>query len=218
MFIPGNYRSRKIFPQIGCDYLVSVNVPGFSEAKASVTIPEKVEIEHIDTIGIVLPAGKFISDNKGTMCKIQFTDPINTANYYLLNICKAPSVNPFYNDIDFTSEDPIIEETLNSGRSHEGIAFSDKLINGQKHSLSIILKDESIASVQSGDEFSIYFRLYSITEEYFRYIQTLNLYSKNFGNPLAEPVMVFTNVTGGFRNVYRSSRFKLFNKTLKKVE
>ena len=45
---------------------------------------------------------------------------------------------------------------------------------------------------------TIYLRLYSITEEYFRYIQTLNLFEKDFGDPLTNPVQVFSNVTGGF--------------------
>jgi hypothetical protein len=45
---------------------------------------------------------------------------------------------------------------------------------------------------------TIYLRLYSITEECFRYIQTLNLFEKDFGDPLTNPVQVFSNVTGGF--------------------
>lgn len=198
VFIPGNYRSKNVIPQQGKEYKIRVKVAGLAEATASTIIPEIVKIDNIDTTRIILPPGEFVFDNKGIKCKIQFTDPAGESNYYLLNICKTPSVNPFYNNIGFTCTDPIVEEILDSGESKEGIAFSDKTFNGQKHSLTIIIRKESIAYVQSGKEFYIHFRLYSITEEYFRYIQTLNLYNKNFGNPLAEPVLMYTNVTGGF--------------------
>jgi len=197
VFIPGNYRSRHIMVQAGDEYGITVRAPGFPEATANTNIPEIVEIEQIDTSGIILPQGEFFSDNRGIICNIRFTDPSNADNYYLFNTCKIPSVVPFHNYIEFSSQDPVIEEIL-CGFDQEGVAFSDKVINGQTHTLTIMIKRESIDMIQSEDEFSISFRLYSITEEYFRYIRTLNLYSKNFGNPLADPVMMFSNVTGGY--------------------
>jgi hypothetical protein len=165
---------------------------------ASTIIPEVVNIDFIDTSSIKLPPGEFDFDNKGIECKIHFRDPPFESNFYLLNICKAPTVNPFYNNIGFICTDPTVEETLDSGESKEGIAFSDKSFNGQKHSLTIFISRESIAHIQSGKEYYIHFRLHSITEEYFKYIKVLNLYNKNLGNPLAEPVMVYSNVTGGY--------------------
>jgi hypothetical protein len=44
----------------------------------------------------------------------------------------------------------------------------------------------------------VYLRLYNITEEYYQYIQTLNLFLKNYKNPLAEPTQVFSNINGGY--------------------
>ena len=45
---------------------------------------------------------------------------------------------------------------------------------------------------------TFYFRLYSISSEFFNYIHTLNLYNKNYGNPLADPVITYSNITGGY--------------------
>ncbi len=201
VFVPGNYRSRKFVPKEGNEYLITVNAPGLPEATAHTKIPEIVKIESIDTIHIILPPGEFVFLNTGLSCKIRFTDPLNITNHYLFSVNKEPVARPFYNNIEINSKDPVIEETLHS-RVIEGIAFSDKVINGQTYTLSIIIKDESIAHVQTDQgyegKFSLHFRLYSIPEEYFRYIRTLNQYSRNFGNPLADPVMMFSNVKGGF--------------------
>lgn len=198
VFVPGNYRSRKLFAKEGNEYLITINAPGLTEATAHTKIPEIVKIESIDTTHVILPPGEFVSLNTGLSCKIQFTDPLNITNYYLLTVNKVPTATSFYNNIEINSKDPVIEETLHS-RVIEGIAFSDKVIKGQTYTLSIIIRDESITYVQTYEgNFSLNFRLYSIPEEYFAYIRTLNQYEKNFGNPLADPVMMFSNVTGGF--------------------
>ena len=201
VFIPGNYRSRKLAAKEGNEYLITVNAPGLPESTAHTKIPDIVNIERIDTTHVILPPGEFVSLNTGLSCKVRFTDPLNITNYYLLTVNKVPAANSFYNNIEINSKDPVIEETLHS-RVIEGIAFSDKVINGQTYTLSIIIRDEAIAYIQTAQDnegnFLLNFRLYSIPEEYFTYIKTLNQYEKNIGNPLADPVMMFSNVTGGF--------------------
>ena len=201
VFVPGNYQSQKLIVKEGNEYFITVKAHGLPEANAHTKVPEIVKIESIDTSHIILPPGEFDFSNTGLSCKIHFTDPPNIINYYLLTVNKVPAARPFYSNIEFNCKDPVIEETLHS-RVIEGIAFSDKVINGQTYALSLIIRDESIAYVQTAQtndgKFSLYFRLYSIPEEYFRYIRTLNQYSRNFGNPLADPVMMFSNITGGF--------------------
>lgn len=202
VFFWGNYLSRKIVPKGGNDYLIKVNALGYSEATAHTSIPETVKIENIDTAHVIVPKGEYVSLNTGLSCKIRFNDPIKYANYYLFAVGKMP-VYEYDNSIEIDSKDPLIEEVLHTrDRGVEGIAFSDKVINGQTYTLSVIIRDESISRIQtiSGHEgdISLYFKLYSITEEYFRYIRSLNQYNRNFGNPLADPVMIYSNVTGGF--------------------
>jgi hypothetical protein len=90
----------------------------------------------------------------------------------------------------------------------QAVAFSDKLINGQKHYLDVVIKGEQFGEplihlIHQPNEYSdirktLYIKLYSITEEFFRYIQTLKIYSKNYSNPLTEPVLMNSNITGGY--------------------
>jgi hypothetical protein len=199
VFFWGNYRSARLIPKEGNVYLVTVNAPGFPEATAYTKIPEAVHIESVDTTHVIIPPGEYASVNTGISCKIRFTDPADNLNYYFLTVAKVPAY--FYdNSIEIDSRDPVIEELLHTrDRGVEGIAFSDIAINGQTYTLSIVIRDNSISRIQTtSDDISLYFRLYSIPEEYFRYIKSLNLYNRNFGNPLTDPVMIYSNITGGF--------------------
>ena len=200
VFNYGNYKSKSIFPQPGGQYKVIAKSHNLPDASATIIIPDQVRIERVDTSAITLAPGSYITSNVGIMCKIEFKDPVDVANYYLLNIREMVGENYAYtyNNLEFRCDDPIVEEKLFSGIKNEGIAFSDKVINGQKHILTVIIKKEVIGGYTLSDTQTVCFRLYSITEEYFRYIQNLNLYEKNFGNPLSDPVMLYSNVSGGY--------------------
>lgn len=213
MFNYGNYRSHNVHPLASREYKIVAKGSGFPTASAVTTIPDLVRIERVDTSRIILAPGEYYDSNIGLQIKIEFSDPLNETNCYLFRMYMNiyweyyGSYIPYYSDvIFFTCQDPIIEEKLTSVNGLEAIAFSDKVINGQRHSLNIIVKGESIGkpytdypeSSYSNPRKTLYFKLYSITEEYFSYIQTLHLYSKNYSNPLLEPVLMNSNVTGGY--------------------
>jgi hypothetical protein len=199
LFHPGNYWSESVFPLPGKEYRIVVKAPGLPEVTATTTIPNLVRIERVDTSRIILEPGLDIPDFR-MVFNIVFTDPANETNYYLFNL---------YNDLDkmlpssigFSSQDPIIEEELSNEQSLtnvlmnrvEGIAFSDKIINGQKYSLTVTTDCR-----YGSKRLTTYIRLFSITEECFKYFQTLNLYFEKQGNPLSDPVIVYSNITGGY--------------------
>lgn len=198
IYYPGNYWSKRLIPLPGNEYKIVAKVPGLPDATASTKIPDIVRIERIDTTRIVIDPATGNYSFKRLICKIEFTDPKDETNYYLFNVGKV-----------FLCQDPIVEEELwninhgawDGNRYIEGIAFSDKVINGQKYSLtiSIPITQIYIDSLKTSiyPELTVPLKLYSITEEYFKYIQTLNLYNAKFGNPLTEPVQVYSNITGG---------------------
>ena len=208
VFYIGNYWSQSVYPTPGQEYKVVAKVPGLPDASASTIIPNPVRIEHVDTSRIILAPGSYYNNNVGMQFKIEFSDPVNEPNYYLLKIYLITYWVPFPDSstIGFICIDPIVEERLSSDEL-KGIAFSDKVINGQRYSLKVIVKGETIgkpfidypqSSWQEDHRTTVFFQLYSITEEYFRFIQSLNLYYKNYGNPLAEPVLMYSNVNGGY--------------------
>lgn len=210
----GNYWSRSVSAVPGQEYKVVMKLSGLPEATAITTIPELVKIDNLDTSRVTLALGSFYENNVGMKFAIEFSDPRNRPNYYLLRIYSVTYYDPLdnfqrlpsFNSLQFACQDPIVEEKLNSVNGLEVIAFTDKLFNGQTHRLDVIVKGESIGkpftqhpqSTYIDHRKAVYIKLYSIQEEYFRYIQTLNLYSKNYSNPLAEPVLMNSNVTGGY--------------------
>jgi hypothetical protein len=199
LYPTSNYKSDHILPLPGNEYKIIVKKAGYPDATATTTIPRLVKIEKIDTSSIETRGSNFVIN-----CGIEFTDPPAEKNFYLFNIIRLQTVPLSSRYLAFDSFDPIIEEELcsNSGSGSSisavydkyGFAFSDKLIDGKKYSLNVSFKappHPKIACI-------CYFRLISITEEYFKFIHTLNLYNATYLNPLAEPVMVFSNVSGGY--------------------
>lgn len=194
-----NYWSNKVFPLPGKEYEIMVKRPGFPDATATTTIPRFVKIERIDTSRV-----KGTGSNFSMNCGIEFTDPPGEKNYYLFNIVKIQMFPWIRRYLAFDCHDPIIEEELSSNTGSGsssgvvfdkyGFAFSDKLIDGKKYSLNVSFKVNQIPNTS----YIYYFRLISITEDYFKFIQTLNLFNATYTNPLAEPVMVYSNVSGGY--------------------
>jgi len=216
LFHFGNYLSGGIYPSSGNEYKIVVKGQDLPEAIAETVIPGIVNIERVDTSRIILAPGSYYSFNTGFRCRIGFSDPSDKKNYYLLRICLFTYWKPennysipyYYQDLEFYCSDPIVEEKLNTRDGIQAVVFSDKLINGQKYTLDLVIKGESIGeplikidypiSSYGVNNKTLYIKLYSITEEFLRYIQTLQLYSRNYSNPLAEPVIMVSNVTGGY--------------------
>lgn len=196
MFYPsGNYYSKKVKPLPGKEYRIVAKVPGLPDVSATAILPNPVKIEKVDTALIWL--APYYRD--ALKCNIKFADPLNETNYYLVEV--------FYKDGDqiiserFTCKDPVVEEYLSDGSiaggNLAGVAFSDNVINGKTYSLNLIIW-RNPAHSDNGLKRVMYFHLYSISENYFKYIRTLNLYNAKFGKPHSEPVQVFSNITGGY--------------------
>jgi hypothetical protein len=143
---------------------------------------------------------------------VTFTDPPNELNYYLIKVSKITYREWWIekSDIRINTQDPLVEEKLSDFNGVYAIAFSDKVINGEKCSLQFIIDANEIGMpfVENSGSSSgvpiafyktvVYFKLHSISKEFFRYIETLNLYNKNFGNPLTDPVAVYSNINNGY--------------------
>lgn len=221
--VQSNYWSRKIFAKPGNEYEILVKTPGLPNVTAITTVTNLVKIQRIDTSRIYIDS-VLVSSNPNIYFKefnliinIEFTDPANEKNFYLLNVYNGfyatysngdslyQSPTPFVKYlVPYTCNDPIVEEKLNYNSLLYEVAFSDKSINGKTYSLSISFNDIQYEGFVGSKLPSkplktiFYFRLYSITEDYFNYLQTLLLYYQNVNNPLASPTQVYSNVQGGY--------------------
>jgi len=214
----GNYRSKNITPIPGREYKIVVKAPGVPDATAYTTIPNVVSINNVDTFRFMTTDFPDMPDvwRKSMKFSVEFTDPADENNYYLFSMWKAPSWDNNHRNLIFDCDDPVVEEKIEFLSSHYyvktssswpslGVAFTDKIINGQKYQLDVTVLGIEIGAPfdpgwQEADSHrkTVYLKLYSITEDCYRYIQTLNLYNKNYGNPLANPVTVYSNIDGGY--------------------
>ncbi len=214
----GNYKSKNIIPIPGHEYRIVVNAPELPNATGNSKIPDIVTINKVDTLSVLYAEFPEIPEEwrKSMKFSVEFTDPADKNNYYLFSMWKAPSWDNNHRNLVFNCDDPVVEENLEFLSSHSyikttstwpslGVAFTDKVINGQKYHLDVTVSGTEIGAPfypewQEADSHSktVYLKLYSITEDCYLYIQTLNLYNKNYGNPLANPVTVYSNVDGGF--------------------
>lgn len=192
-----NYVSRSFHPKPGNQYKIKIDVFGKAEATATTAIPDIVKIDKIDTTRVILTSPGWLLSNVDMVFDIYFTDPGNEKNYYLIFMPGDPEKGTF--------QDPIVEEYLNSGTINFGIAFSDKTFNGQQHRTTLTINGSGIGYPFINNQAYppitktvLNFKLYSITEDYFNYIHTLNLFLKNYNNPLANPTQVYSNIQGGY--------------------
>ncbi len=188
-----NYSSKLFYPKPGYQYKIKVDAFGKPEVTAITTIPNIVKIVRVDTSRVII-SNPWYESNVDMIFDIVFNDPANEQNYYLIFMPTNGQV-----------QDPAIEEYLYSGSILAGFAFSDKTFNGKPHVSRLIIngKDIGYPFWDYGGTYTpvkkvLYFKLYSITEDYFKYIQSLNLYYTNYNNPLAEPTQVFSNIQEGY--------------------
>jgi len=211
--IPLNYRSFSLLAEAGKEYKIIVKAKGFPDVSATTKIPNLVKIDKVDTTKIILEGTfEYWESNTRIKCDVEFTDPTDEKNYYMLYVYLKSNDFPAQ-QITFECNDPIVEENLDHGSIPIGVAFSDKSINGRKYKLPITLNAKDIGwplyslpsppppsgyPLTTPYKTTVYFKLYSITEDYFKYIRTLRLFLKNYGDPLAEPTEVYSNITGGY--------------------
>jgi hypothetical protein len=204
IYLPSNYASKSKYPLIGHEYEIRIKKVNYPEASAKAYIPTPTPFSIIDTATIYLTKPvEYWESNVRLKCDLEVADPGNISNYYVLYVYRKPDFLGTSN-MEFSCKDPIAEE-LKHGTMMEGLTFSDVSFNGQKHRLSLVLDGRYIGKpffeeyeIYPAQKKIIYFRLYSVTKEYYDYLQTVNLYYKNYINPLAEATQVYSNVEGGY--------------------
>ncbi len=88
------------------------------------------------------------------------------------------------------SENPILGRTPNG----EGLIFSDESFNGKTIALSVNVSNH----FYNPDFHDLYLRVSKITPEKFLYLESMARYQDALENPFAEPIIVYSNIPGGF--------------------
>lgn len=192
---PGDQLEVKVSSATGEQTIVHTQVPH----------PQKLEILDVKLGNGEMPdwLDKYIYKGHVRM-KLRLHDPSEEKNYYRLRVRTIMTQirDSLYSAFDiYQSSDPIFrdERLVSDWGAYEAYfsdVFDDKMINGKQHEFDIVtyalhLPDKKLEAI-------IYVSLQSITEDYYLYLKSLQLYRLSTINTYGEPVYIHTNNEGGW--------------------
>ena len=193
-------------PQENFTYFLSVNHPTLDDITSRNEIPSIINLIGIDT------ATSYSNNEKYLDLTVTFEDPGNISNYYLVETymvgegLEIENDDTIYFEIDTNKAFMLLnDEVFQNGGSpwqDQGL-FNDILFNGQTKSLEISLPNEDYYLNEAGYIWSyrvigLRFYLHNISQDYYYYRRSLELYNQANGNPFAQPVQVYSNIENGF--------------------
>jgi hypothetical protein len=190
------YTSHKKVTE-GKTYSITATHKDFKSVSAKTTIPFNVPIVSVDTFtffqhekiwhiidGDIMNA--IITDTiiQYTMFTINFTDPLQYMNYYMIEILDKDVYHAGF------LQDPIIETKYrpNSGDSQVNL-FTDNFIQGKTYGFQY--------SVRTDHPYSQTFRLYSLNDDYYKYTLSVFNYNSKTYDTYQEPTPIYSNIQNG---------------------
>lgn len=176
-------------------------------------VPQKVDIDNL-SVNVYGPYEKYGHKEYKITYALDFTDPSNDRNYYFLKL-EFPNHDEdndgmgFGGSIDMSQNIVFrnleIELGLNQGKelySKFGLPFSDKGIDGKKHSITMV---ETFTTGSNLNELVRRVKLYSISEPYYRFLVDAIKYEAiedhdsfgiiNLG--ITDPIRIYSNIENG---------------------
>ena len=205
----------------GNRYKIKVSNPGYDDIEAETTKPVPVKINSVTWKHIEgkMPEwyfdvyGSYEAQNPmGTTTEythmiefsITFDDPpennfyqcgIHYLNYNFFNVAEYKMryasfgwPDPLYNNMYYSTLPPT--GGPQPGQANE-IVFDDKDFNGEEKTVKLVVPAREI--ITSSYEYII--KLYSLSEDHYRYIVSEWLYKRSKDDPFAEPVDFYSNVS-----------------------
>lgn len=185
---------------VGKTYTITVNTPDGRQVSASTTVPNNVEIKEVKIDSTTVndfQQGNSVTNTEYDV-KVIWQDKAGETNYY-----RAISAYDVTYEISETKTNKKLSDTLISSLV-DLRTIDDKDTDGQLLSLNrTFLPSMNIGNVQNNREVSgkrldkIKVGLFQTDIHYYNYHTSLRRQREN-NNPFAEPVLLYTNINGGF--------------------
>ncbi|MFK8044647.1 MAG: DUF4249 domain-containing protein [Crocinitomicaceae bacterium] len=190
----------------GAKYAIKASSDGFVDVDAETTVSAPFSnldfnIEMLENNG--WNAELIIEDakNEDNFFEVRFmygyftedTAIINSQFYY------PPWMNGYFCTNDYIIEHPQ-SELLSSSNCAGSFLFSDKTFKNSNHTLRMFVEPNSNSFFEPGEGYKTraVIEYSSYNYDYFTYSVTKSIYLNNQGNPFAEPVSVYSNITNGY--------------------
>lgn len=219
----GRYQAAYI-PKEGDEIKIMASVENYKDVSAEISIPELVPIIRVTTS--VVKAGTSGSSYDQLKVGITFKDDPDRKNYYLIyfesrgltrdNETQEVILNSIWSplSVDYSKEPLLLSSfsALESVLGYDfmswvhGRVFTDDLINGQEYTIQVLTGIYSsywVDSPMPEDPDNSRVCLYSISESYYQYLKSIialedeGLQGSMADKGLAEPIPIFSNISGG---------------------
>lgn len=198
-------RNKKI--RQGHAYMVKVNAQGFTEAVAETLVPSQSEMAGLERVKNARTNSSGDTEDEIT---IKLNDPAGERNFYLIQIFGAADdwndgrvigcVKTTDKDMETLTADTDPMEPDNCYDS-DNLLMKDVNFDGGRKVLKLYVASyalEEYSSPSTGLVRRPFVKVHRITEDHFKFIKSVNIYSSTDGNPFAEPINVFSNVRNGY--------------------
>jgi hypothetical protein len=213
------YIATGISPEPGSLYRIEAEVPGLPPVWAEVSLPEPVAIVSIDTTMTkrVYEDTYYSHTDILIKAKVRFSDPADKENYYRITVMSLSGsysgqknmpydpempVMVHYNTVWYpAANDPLInpqreDDLFGSPQENRYSLFSDELISGRSYELKLDMAFSARDTTLY--EFTHFIvDLQSISKDLYLYLISSSAHERSKDNPLAEPVIVYSNVNNG---------------------
>jgi Domain of unknown function (DUF4249) len=203
----GRYKTTLAQPlaEDGATYTLTISAPGYTTIESTQKMPSGAALDSVTYIpdaSVTDPNNPF-SKNIRDEYILDFKDIANQENYYTAvaqATTKDASGVETVRDIPYSSLDPLSESNVVTDKNLEG-----KRIVWREHSNRRLKSSGRGGGGPGGGgpgnvavSGSIQVVLLSITKERFNYLKSYALYQSTLNNPLAEPVILYSNIQNGY--------------------
>lgn len=195
----GDYISpSSITPGVGSSYRVEVAAIGYDDVSASTSVPSVVSAVVTDTATIEMGQSTFFR------LRFRIQDPAGAGDNYVLRVYRIQAVinydgwgNPidttYYLNQEYISSSSIyVEESGDVFDTREMLFSRDGLYDGQN-----VEMDAYIYADTYYPNSSMIFMVMHATEEFFLFERSMMKYGFSTGDPFAQPVQIYSNITNG---------------------
>lgn len=208
------YFISSINPEINAVYKLTVDYSVLNSVSTQNVLRNPVSIISVDTSKHITinDYGDGYTDTAITMdFKIKLHDNANTSEFLFLSLTSMKPVYDYNGDIPyltgyeevseyFDSNDPVFRDGNNDFtiEKSSGKIFKDELFNGNDYEIEVNIQHYfSMYQPEHFDSSMFYIKLYTVSEDFYKYVKSYNLNQQSEYDPFAQPVQVFTNIENG---------------------
>ncbi|NUO01341.1 MAG: DUF4249 domain-containing protein [Saprospiraceae bacterium] len=195
------YITRELKPKQGIVYTIRVEAPGFETVMAQSSVPQATEILSFNLSDITVSPAAGGALQYDYTAEISFDDTPNELNYYHLNLYQQFFAYELVEGdtflIDSTLQTIVFSNSINNNSLlayfSGGILFEDKAFLFNRIAIPVLVQIKPESEIIG----KVYAELRTVSEEYYKFHQTLNRQQNNPGGAFTEPVIVYNNIENG---------------------